>query len=316
MAETESSNNDTHAQICFVKKYRDSTEKGPVTKYSFFKIGTNKEISKEVKKWLEESFDKVRREKLVAYNPSVELENFEKVDLSGLDIWDEFENNAFGGINLRIPELDKLKNGLVAVIIFVKTAQEYYGQITRTFPSNILNKKGLYKLHFNGQKFNDLSEDKGLRLHKKADFIFYNKGGKKEGIILDKNNFKEIFDLWEEYRKKALENAKGVNLFSKSQYFNSFYDVIGGDRQIQKMLMNPEFEQYLNDTTYEHLIKLKKEVPEIAFELDEENKDFVLPTGKEKESIKSLIKAISGRYSRTLDNQHLFENSGVRKLLK
>lgn len=305
-----------YAQICFVKKYGRKKDGKNVTNYSFFKIGIRKEISKEVKEWVKQNFKKIKKEKIIDYNPSVELEDLERIDLKKLEAWNKFEQEAFDGINFRAPELNKLKSNLIAVIIFVKTINNYYGQIKRIFPGNILNQKGLYNLYFNGEEFNDLREESGLRLYKSADFIFCSDDKGSEGIVLNKENFNKIFDLWEEYKKRSLENAKEVKLFAQSQYFNSFCVVINEDKQIQKMLMNPVFENYLNEIGYGDLAKLKRQVPGLNFELDDKQKDFILPKDNEKEAIRDLIKVISGRFGRSINNKHVVENSGIKRVLK
>lgn len=316
MVETPTFSNEDQAQICLIRKYRTTNGEERKTNYSFFKIGVHKTISEEIKKWLVENFKKIEGKQIIEYNPSTELEELEKIELNGLEVWKDFEEKAFSGLNFQEIDLNQLKKNLSGIIIFIKKNGEIYGQIRKVTRSNVLDKKGWYTLFFGEDKFNNLIEEKGIRLDKNADFIFYCKDNKCEGIILDKTNFKSIFDLWEEYKKKALVNAKEIELFKNSQYSDSFYKIVEEDRIIQKMLINPAFEEYLNELNYADLLSLKQEVPDISFELNENSKQFVLPQGKEKEAIRDLIKLISGRFSRSINNKHVMETSGIRRVLK
>ncbi|PJE81270.1 hypothetical protein COU58_03500 [Candidatus Pacearchaeota archaeon CG10_big_fil_rev_8_21_14_0_10_32_42] len=309
-------NEEDQAQICLIRKYRTTNGEEKKTNYSFFKIGVHKKISDEIKGWLSENFKKIENKNIIEYNPSVEMEELEKVELNGLEVWKEFEEKAFSGFNFQEIDLTKLKTHLSGIIIFIKKGDEVYGQIRKVTRANILDRKGWYTLFFGKDKFNDLIEEKGIRLDKGADFIFYCKKEKCEGIILDKSNFKSIFDLWEEYKKKAIVNTKEIKLFKENEYSDSFYKIVEEDRIIQKMLINPAFEKYLNEIDYSDLKSLKQEVPNIGFDLNEETQNFVLPVGKEKDAIRDLIKVISGRFGRSINNQHIIENSGVRRVLK
>ncbi len=301
--------------VVLVKRYRMEENGEKKTKYTFFKIGLKKSISDQLKQWLLENFEKLKDVKVMDYNPSVELEELEKVDLRGIDVWEDFEKKAFIGINNREIKLKEIRYGLSGIIICMKKGNKFYGQIKRLFPSQVLYRKGFFTLFLGEDTFNDLREETGIRLSKKADFIFYGEEKNAEGIILDKENFKAVFDLWEEYRKKAINNSKKIKLFEESKCFGSLCDSIEKDRQIQKMLINPIIEKYLNDLSYSDLVSLKEGAPDLCFELDKENEDFILPSGKEKEAIKDLIKAVSGRFGFSINQKHLVENSGIRRVL-
>lgn len=302
-------------QLVVIKKYASWNEKERQTNYSFFKIGLKKDISSKLKDWVIANFKSVKDKKIIDYNPSVELEDLEKIDLRNFNAWREFEDNAFKGINFKEIQLKQIGKSAVGLVMFVKTNDGVFGQIKRISPSYILSKGLSYILHFDGASFSDLKEETGIRLDHKADFIFYTNKEKSEGIIINKDNFNFVFDVWEEYKKKALSNSKNIKIFADSFCFDLLCQLVESDRQIQRMLINPLIERYLNEISYPELKALKNGAPSLNFEIDEEKQDFILPLGNEKEAIRDLIKAVSGRFGFTINQKHLVENSGVRRIL-
>ncbi|KKG07784.1 hypothetical protein [Methanosarcina sp. 2.H.A.1B.4] len=302
-----------YPQICFIKKYRHQG----TTRYTFLNIATSKEISKTLLKWLEKNFQSIVGKTIVPYNPSIPLENLESVDLRSLQNWQYFEQKAFT-LNENENDLDKIKKHLVGFMIYLKKGNTTYGQIRRTAPSSVLNKKGVYNVYFGESIFNEIKEEKEFKIDDKADLIFKHSEDASDSIIFDKENFKLIFDMKEEEKREALLIIETFEIFSTDgESLTKIKVFVENDRTLQSMLINPSFKDYINEIDFQVLRELKEEVQErICFELDHENGKLILPEGNEKQAVKDLIKSISGRYNRSLNKKHVLENGNVMRVLK
>ena len=82
---------------------------------------------------------------------------------------------------------------------------------------------------------------------------------------------------------------------------------------IQRMLINPLVKAHLNEVDFETVKELKKEIKEdIAFDIEESSKQIIFPKDNIKAAIRDFIKVISQKFSRSLDNKHIWEGTPER----
>ncbi len=302
-----------YVQLCFIRKYRQTDK----TRYMFFSIDTSKPVANDLKKLLMDNISRCKKTKNIkSYNPSINSTDLEALNLSTVYNWSFFDKKAFLD-NTNNISLKDIKRQLVGFLVYVKTKNSIIGQIRKITPSSVLESKGLYKMFFDGRKFNEIKEDIGLQIDNKADIVFVKKKISTEAIIINKDNFKSIFDVYEQEKKEAVDIFKNVDILHSSQNSKMIQTFIESSRQLQKMIINPVVREFVSKFNFKILIKLKKEVPEkVSYEIDDKNNDFILPEGKEKQALKDIIKAMVGKYNQDLEGKHIYENAGVKKVLK
>lgn len=302
------------AQICFVKRHRQKGE----TKYIFYNVNIHTDVSNKLKTWLSNNVNNFRNMELREYNPSLDDNNQEVIDLSKkVDKWPIFAESAFNINPVQINDLNDIRRSLTGFIIYVKSNGYTIGQIRKIFPKSILSKKGIYKVFFRNGTFNEIKEDIGLQVDDKADLIFMQSDDTSQGVVINKENFKLIFDMREQEKKEAITIFENLKLLSRSKHSAEIRNLVKNDRQIQKMLINPALQQYMDSVNYEILKKLKQKVGDkIAYELDDVNRDFILPESQKKKALKDIIKTMCGRYNQDLKGDHIMESTNIKRLLK
>ena len=307
-------NNNNYVQICFIRKYRQNKK----SYYVFYNVEIEKEISITLKGWLEKNIYLCNNKSFSSYNPSnysnkYEYE-YEYFNFESLDKWTIFSEKAFTIQNEKV-ELSDIKRNLIGYIIYVKIDGFILGQIRKLSPSNVLDKKGFYRLFFDNSKFNDLQEETGLRIDKKADLVFIKSDEKSEAIIFDQKNFKLIFDMHEEEKKEAIKILDKISILKNHPDYDVLMQITSDDRIIQRMLINPVVKNYLNEIDYSTIKQLKLELGDkIAFKIDDENQQIIFKTGNEKKGIHDLIKTVTSKYNRSLNNKHIIESTPTRFL--
>lgn len=285
----ELNNNNNYVQICFIRKYRQNKK----TYYVFYNVEMEKGISITLKEWLEENINLCNNKSFSSYNPSNYSNEDEYFNFESLDKWTIFSEKAFT-IQTEKVELSDIKRNLIGYIIYVKVDDFILGQIRKLSPSNVLDKKGFYRLLFDNSKFNDLHEEIGLRIDKKADLVFIKSDEKSEAIIFDQKNFKLIFDMHEEEKKEAIKILDKISILKNHPDYDALKQITSDDRTIQRMLINPVVKNYLNEIDFSTIKQLKLELEdEIAFKIDDENQQIIFKTGNEKKGIHDLIKTVT-----------------------
>jgi len=303
-------NNNNYVQICFIRKYRHNKK----SYYVFYNVEIEKRISITLKEWLEQNISLCNNKSFSSYNPSNYSNEYEYFNFESLDKWTIFSEKAFTIQNEKV-ELSDIKRNLIGYIIYVKVDDFILGQIRKLSPSNVLDKKGFYRLLFDNSKFNDLHEEIGLRIDKKADLIFIKNDEKSEAIIFDQKNFKLIFDMHEEEKKEAIKILDKISILKNHPDYDVLKQITSDDRIIQRMLINPVVKNYLNEIDYSTIKQLKLELGDkIAFKIDDENQQIIFKTGNEKKGIHDLIKTVTSKYNRSLNNKHIIESTPTRFL--
>jgi len=303
-------NNNNYVQICFIRKYRHNKK----SYYVFYNVEIEKRISITLKEWLEQNISLCNNKSFSSYNPSNYSNEYEYFNFESLDKWTIFSEKAFTIQNEKV-ELSDIKRNLIGYIIYVKVDDFILGQIRKLSPSNVLDKKGFYRLLFDNSKFNDLHEEIGLRIDKKADLIFIKNDEKSEAIIFDQKNFKLIFDMHEEEKKEAIKILDKISILKNHPDYDALKQITSDDRIIQRMLINPVVKNYLNEIDYFTIKQLKLELGDkIAFKIDDENQQIIFKTGNEKKGIHDLIKTVTSKYNRSLNNKHIIESTPTRFL--
>jgi len=298
-------------QLVFVRKYRQNR----VTRYIFYRANINKKVSEELKKWLKDHIEKVDDKDLKEYSPD-NYKDLEYVDLSSIDKWKFFKDQAFTIKSQEQTDLSKIKSNLVAFIIYLQKGKQIIGSIRKITPSNVLNKTGLFTLFLENSAFNEIKEDKGIRIDKYSDFVFKITTDKSEGIIVTKYNFNSIFDVYEQQKKESVKLLKDCTVISSHPESNQIKEIVKNDRTIQRMLINPIVKDHMNEINFDIIKNLKNEIQTtLAFEVDEQNKQIIFPDNKKKEAIRDFIKVISWKYSRSLDSTHIVEGN-PQKIIK
>jgi len=298
------------AELCFVRKYR---QKG-VTHYIFYRANIKTEVSEVLKEWLIKKTSEISNIELKEYTID-DFEDAEYINLKEINKWSEFEQKAFTLEHQEEEILEKIKNHLIAFVIYVKQDDLVIGYIRKITPASLLNKKGLYSLFLKDSSFNEIKEQKGIEIDNSADLVFKISKDKSEGAILKKYNFNSIFDIFEQQKTDSVKILKESDLITKHPEIAEIENIVKSDRQIQKMLLNPLFKEHAKEINFDTLKKLKDEVGDkICFELDESNKVPIFPADKKKEAIKDFIKTISYRYQRDLDSKHVLESKPIKMI--
>ena len=294
--------------LCFVRKSRQNQR----TSYHFYKGNISKKISDELKKWLIENLNSLKKTELKPYNPN-NYRDAEHLDLDKIDTWAHFKKSAFDLAHQEITGLDTIKHNLIAFIIYIKLKDTIIGQVRKVTSSSLLDKKGLYTLFFDDSAFNELKEQKGIEIDKYADLIFKFTSQSSEGAILHKFEFNSIFDVFSQEKRESVNILKSCKLIDNHQNKQEIIKIVEDDRMIQRMLINPLVKAHLNEVDFETVKELKKEIKEdIAFDIEESSKQIIFPKDNIKAAIRDFIKVISQKFSRSLDNKHIWEGTPER----
>ena len=113
------------------------------------------------------------------------------------------------------------------------------GYIRKITPSSVLNQTGMFKLLSSGSVFNEIKEDKGIKIGKHADVIFRIENDISEGIIVDEPNFNLIFDMYKQQEKESIKILNNIAIISDHPEKDEIESIVQNDRSIQKMLINP-----------------------------------------------------------------------------
>ncbi|MEM4335413.1 MAG: hypothetical protein QXY61_00230 [Candidatus Anstonellales archaeon] len=299
-----------NAELRFVRRYR---QKG-VTRYIFYRANINTEVSQVLKEWLSKEISKISDRELTDYTVD-NFQDVEYINLKTIDTWGEFEQKAFTLEHQENEILEKIKNHLIAFIIYVKQDDEIIGYVRKITPKSLLNKKGWYVIFLKDSSFNEIKKQEGVEIDDLADLVFKISKNKSEGAILQKYNFNSIFDIFEQQKNDSIKILEMSDLITKHPEKAEIENMVKSDRQIQQMLLNPLFKSHAKEVDFATLKKLKEEVGDkIHFELDETNKIPIFPADKRREAIKDFIKVISYRYQRDLDSKHILESKPIKMI--
>jgi len=299
-----------NAELCFVRKY---IQKG-ITRYNFYRANINTKVSQVLKEWLIKKTSELSDKKLEEYT----VDNFhdtEYINLKDINTWNEFEQKAFTLEHQKDEILEKIKNHLIAFVVYVKQENLIIGYVRKITPTSLLNKRGQYFIFLGDSSFNEIKEQKGIEIDEFADLVFKISENKSEGAILQKYNFNSIFSIFEQQKTDAVKMLEKSDLITKHPQKDEIENIVKSDRQIQRMLLNPLFKEHVNEVGFDTLKKLKEELGDkISFELDENNKLPIFPPDKMKEAIKDFIKTISYRYQRDLEGKHVLESKPIKMI--
>jgi len=298
------------ALLCFCRKYRASRE----TKYSFYKANTNSDVADKLKLWLIENIKSMDFDKLDALGES----NGYTIKLDEITKWESFKENAFRLECQELGDLKRIKSNLNNFIIYCRLNDDFIiGQIKKLGPSSVLMKRGYYKLGFENNAFCSLEEEKHVEITKFYDFIFFIFGELRIGFInpseASSENFESIFDMQEQYQENAKKIIRDSSIFSLFPNPDQILDLVNSDRVVQKMLMNPVSQRGISDAKKDDLKQIKEKLGmEVRFQIKGDS--ILLQEGKEKDSLKDLIKALGYHYNRTLVGEYLIEGTPKRIL--
>jgi hypothetical protein len=297
-----------YAQLCFIKKVNQKDQY-----YLFKRANIHVDVSRELGRWLKDNFDELnnmlRFKPLEPYDP---VANGRKISLNLEEIkerWEEFISRAFKLTQHDAAEFDDIMKFKDGYIIYVQLDGKIYGQINKISTSYILPEP---KGFFLTKSFKQIIQEEGVRLVKEADILFYpssREGKETEFIVFNKNNFEMLFDYSEYKRKMALEFLKGMkNIFTFNIMKEEVLEALW-DKNIINMVNKPmikDDKQYNYDIQY--LNNVKREYPDLKFQVDIEENKVTLPEQDPKEKKKAFIevmKAVSYHYAITLDDKLL-----------
>lgn len=185
--------------------------------------------------------------------------------------------------------------------------------------SQTLSKSGMYRLHWGKGSYNKLKKDKGLDVDPFFDFLYLIDSTDevclvKEGFSNDK--FELIFDI----RETDIKEIKKIT--GKSPIFSFISGTTKAEIE-KKILKNGNYRRVAlsagaKDGWIDASFSLFSEVKtllgdELKIELDRTNKKAIMDESTE--SIKSLLRVISYRDRRTLDNKHIYSGSAESKIM-
>lgn len=305
---------DEKTQLVFVKKYRQYSkeyQQQKETKYVFYRANIVKEVSEKLEIWLVDNIKKVDGKHLIESNTSENGDNLKYVNLSTVERWGFFKDRAFTITTQDDADLFKIKSNLIAYIVYIKNNEnDVVGYVRKITPSSVLNQTGRFKLLSSGSVFNEIKEDKGIKIGEHADVIFRIENDISEGVILDEPNFNSIFDMYEQQEKESIKILNSIAIISDHPEKDEIESIVLNDRRIQKMLINPIVEEHMNEMTFETFRILKQEIPEtLSFDVDELNKQIIFPEDDKKKAIRDFIKVIGWRYLKSLDLTHIVEGT-------
>ena len=142
-------NIEKNAELCFVRKYRQKS----VTRYIFYRANIKTKVSQVLKEWLIKKTSEVSDKKLGDYSAD-NFQDAEYINLKDINTWNEFEQKAFTIEHQENEILEKIKNHLIAFIVYVKQDNLIIGYVRKITPTSLLNKKGLYSLFLEHSSFN------------------------------------------------------------------------------------------------------------------------------------------------------------------
>lgn len=305
---------DEKTQLVFVKKYRQYSkeyQQQKETKYVFYRANIVKEVSEKLEIWLVDNIKKVDGKHLIESNTSENGDNLKYVDLSTVERWGFFKDRAFTITTQDDADLFKIKSNLIAYIVYIKNDEnDVVGYVRKITPSSVLNQTGRFKLLSSGSVFNEIKEDKGIKIGEHADVIFRIENDISEGVIIDEPNFNSIFDMYEQQENESIKILNNIAIISDHPEKDEIESIVRNDRRIQKMLINPIVEEHMNEITFEIFRILKQEIPEtLLFDVDESNKQIIFPEDDKKKAIRDFIKVIGWRYLKSLDLTHIIEGT-------
>lgn len=290
-------------QICFVRKYR---HKGK-THYMFYHAKIKKKVSGVLLSWLSNNIQRVNGKEFEEATIS-NFQNPEYVNLNEVDIWQLFKEKAFTLEQENEEILEKIKQGLVAFVVYIKQGSNIIGYARNITPSKVLTKKGLYSIFLDDSTFNDIRERKGIEVDEYADLVFKISDRESEGVILVKYNYNSIFDIITQQRKDSIKALRKSPLFNQHERKSEIEAIVNKNRMLQKMILNPIFKERVSEITFETFKTLKAELnSKVSFEIDETNQKVLFPNDKETEAIKDFIKTISSKFARDIDKKHILE---------
>lgn len=298
--------------LVFIKTYRSQTSEGQKeTKYTFYRVNIAINVAQKLKDWLIENVNEVNGGKFKEYDISTEEGEYEYVDLSGIENWKYLKNRAFSLNTQDEIDLRKVKSHLKGYIVYSKIdGENLIGIVRRIYPASVLDQKKMYRLFLTGSAFNEIKEDRNVKIDKDADLVFKSNNEVSEGVVLNKPNFNSVFDINEQQRKQSIEVLGNLELIEDHPQRDEIVSIVRDDRRFQKMLINPIVLEHMNEVTFEVIRSLKQEIPdELAFDIDESNEQIIFPDENKKEGIRHFIKVIGWRYSRTVDLSHIIEGT-------
>jgi len=294
-------------------RFCKKTRQNRTSQYSFHNAGINKEIEECFREWLTNSIKWIENRGILD-NEVTSNNNtcFQAVDLNSILNWNQFNEKAFKiSENISI-NISKYKSNLHSQIIFTKTADENYiiGQISKLTPAHVMKGKNEFFLFHNGSTFNSIYElNDGVKLKKFANFFFIMSKSLNIGIIINEENFEQIFDMNEQYEHEAITNISKSAIFASILNQEEIISIVKDDRNIQKMLRNPVTKQVLSIITLEAIIMIKEELRDLLPYniIDEEKIEFA--GNDQKEELKVFIKSISHHYNHTLWGNKIVEGT-------
>lgn len=237
------------------------------------------------------------------------------IDLSTVDNWEHYENAIK---DITIPELENLKTlktSLNNFILAYVNDEIIIGQIRRLYARQVLVDNDKTSFMFNGAVFDDAEKnDDRIEIDDDFDVFFILKEDKKMAITKNHDIFNEIFDMYDQIEKEALEVISESNVYEFFEDKTKIIEIAKSDRNIQNMLRNKITNEAFAIVTIDNLSEAKTKLGDLVNFKINDNGKILLSSEKEKESLKGVIKAAGYYYNESLYGNHIIEGRPTQKL--
>lgn len=213
-----------------------------------------------------------------------------------------------------------IESSLWGYLFYFRTPTYAIGYAKRLSKSKVLRKRllkgGLVDRNI---VFNSVEDVEGIEIDNSADFVFVVKFDPNDnpieswGIIWNKPNFESLLDVYEHQRQKAMEilnQCRTLPRLLPEDSFNTFKEVIKGNRQLHKMLLNPITKLYMNEVTIDDFKEVKEKFGnEVSFDVDERSGKIILPfpdsSREYLKAVREVLGVIGARFTKTLNDRHI-----------
>lgn len=309
--------------LYFGKKKRKLNE----TIYTFYEASTNTNVRNSLLTFFINNLSKLRNDNITENGNEDSPEDYQKINLEGIHVWDQFESCIYSDIsrfkdidkgNIKknkkrihhVKELKKIKSNLNHYLLINESDNCIFGQISRIKSSNVLYGKKWF--FFKDEEFIEMKKEENVELEERDSILFFIDKEHKFGFVNNLEEYEEIFDMNQQYETNA------INLVNNSE-FSNYCDIdvvnriIRSDRNIQKMLNRQltvdAFENFdFNDINHSFETFNSFDV-EDTYNVVLDGNQFIINENNEKESLRNIIKFVGGYYNQSLNGKYLIEGN-------
>lgn len=310
-------------RMFIIKRYSQKGDGETSYRYLFYPARITDDVAESLREILSSyvaSLLDVESESIPIYHPDLEeFPCYVELTVNTFPYWSYFIKAL--KLNYETGSSPKnIESSLWGYLFYFRTPTYAIGYAKRLSKSKVLRKRllkgGLVDRNI---VFNSVENVKGIEIDNSADFVFVVKFNPHDnpieswGIIWNKSNFESLLDVYEHQRQKAMEILNQCHTLPRllpEDSFNTFKEVIKGNRQLHKMLLNPITKLYMNEVTIDDFKEVKEKFGnEVSFDVDERSGKIILPfpdsSREYLKAVREVLGVIGARFTKTLNNRHI-----------